>query len=581
MTYIPPPGDAVMLEFSRSPTTIITRAGKGSELTWNEADGNFLNLKDTADAAVPFANLGSGIAAWLSTPTSANLAAALTDETGTGAAVFANMPTLSAPILASVALLPTPAVGAVEFLTDKLYATITTGAARKEIALCDSSLTDGVVPHAAPGMNGRLMDSEIRFDMVNRRVAVFDAPAAPVDFSIVKIIDGSLQVRILNNNATGTATQSVLAVGMALNPGQALQFRKYGPAAAWTPPGSDLRSTDAGHISLPVGNLLLTATAGATVFSNGGTANSNEVARMTAAGVSISGGATPITSPSARLHLGAGSAAAGTAPFKLTSGVLLTTAEPGAVEYLTDSFYATIATGSARKEIALCDQTLTAGRLPIVGTNGRLTDSVAWQFINTNTRLQLLQTVNGDVSYVVQNQSTGIAAYAGLFAVNNSANFFGLYKLGTGYATAGLLAAGANVLSSDSADFLLATSTSAARFVFAAGGTATANEIARVQAPGIAIGTNLAPTARLHIAAGSATAGTAPIKLTAGPLNSIPEPGALEYDGSNVYFSLPGTRLVLTLLAGVNVVSPTSPNRTIPITIGGTTYYLAAKTTND
>lgn len=30
-----------------------------------------------------------------------------------------------------------------------------------------------------------------------------------------------------------------------------------------------------------------------------------------------------------------------------------------------------------------------------------------------------------------------------------------------------------------------------------------------------------------------------------------------------------------------NAVSPTSPNRTVTISIGGTTYYLAAKTTND
>jgi hypothetical protein len=31
----------------------------------------------------------------------------------------------------------------------------------------------------------------------------------------------------------------------------------------------------------------------------------------------------------------------------------------------------------------------------------------------------------------------------------------------------------------------------------------------------------------------------------------------------------------------VNTVSPTSPNRTITMVIGGTTYYLHAKTTND
>ena len=43
--------------------------------------------------------LGSNVAAFLATPSSANLAAALTDETGTGANVFANSPTLVTPAL--------------------------------------------------------------------------------------------------------------------------------------------------------------------------------------------------------------------------------------------------------------------------------------------------------------------------------------------------------------------------------------------------------------------------------------------------------------------------------------------------
>lgn len=43
--------------------------------------------------------LATGIAAFLATPSSANLAAALSDETGTGAAVFANSPTLVTPNL--------------------------------------------------------------------------------------------------------------------------------------------------------------------------------------------------------------------------------------------------------------------------------------------------------------------------------------------------------------------------------------------------------------------------------------------------------------------------------------------------
>lgn len=59
------------------------------------------------------------------------------------------------------------------------------------------------------------------------------------------------------------------------------------------------------------------------------------------------------TQPTARLHIAAGSATASTAPIKLTSGTLLTSAEAGAIEFLTDDFYATISTGPARKKIAL------------------------------------------------------------------------------------------------------------------------------------------------------------------------------------------------------------------------------------
>ena len=56
--------------------------------------------------------------------------------------------------------------------------------------------------------------------------------------------------------------------------------------------------------------------------------------------------------PTATLHIKAGSATAGTAPIKLTSGALNTTAEAGAIEFLTDAYYGTITTGAARKQFA-------------------------------------------------------------------------------------------------------------------------------------------------------------------------------------------------------------------------------------
>lgn len=51
-----------------------------------------------AEGGTGLTSLGSGVATFLGTPSSANLAAALTDETGTGAAVFAGSPTFTTQI---------------------------------------------------------------------------------------------------------------------------------------------------------------------------------------------------------------------------------------------------------------------------------------------------------------------------------------------------------------------------------------------------------------------------------------------------------------------------------------------------
>ena len=49
--------------------------------------------------ATGVSGLGTSVAAFLATPSSANLRAALTDETGTGSAVFATTPTLVTPVI--------------------------------------------------------------------------------------------------------------------------------------------------------------------------------------------------------------------------------------------------------------------------------------------------------------------------------------------------------------------------------------------------------------------------------------------------------------------------------------------------
>ena len=63
------------------------------------------------------------------------------------------------------------------------------------------------------------------------------------------------------------------------------------------------------------------------------------------------------------------------------------------------------------------------------------------------------------------------------------------------------------------------------------------HSVLRVQANGnVAIG-RTSSTARLHLAAGTASQFTAPLKFTQGVNLTTPEPGAIEYDGTNLYFT--------------------------------------------
>ncbi len=80
---------------SSSPTLVTPILGTPASGTLTNATG--------LPVATGISGLGTGVATFLATPSSANLAAALTDETGTGAAVFATSPTLVTPALGTPA----------------------------------------------------------------------------------------------------------------------------------------------------------------------------------------------------------------------------------------------------------------------------------------------------------------------------------------------------------------------------------------------------------------------------------------------------------------------------------------------
>lgn len=76
---------------SNSPTLVTPALGTPASGTLTNCNG--------LPVATGISGLGSGVATFLATPSSSNLAAAVSDETGSGALVFANSPTLVTPAL--------------------------------------------------------------------------------------------------------------------------------------------------------------------------------------------------------------------------------------------------------------------------------------------------------------------------------------------------------------------------------------------------------------------------------------------------------------------------------------------------
>lgn len=95
---------------------------------------------------------------------------------------------------------------------------------------------------------------------------------------------------------------------------------------------------------------------------------------------------------------------------------------------------------------------------------------------------------------------------------------------------------------------------------------------------GVYIGTAFtAATARLHIKGGTATASTAPLKLTSGTSLTTAEAGAMEYNGTDLFFTKSGTTRGCVIVATVVTTETVISDTTLTITYNGTTYKILAR----
>jgi len=190
------------LVFANSPTLVTPALGTPASATLTNATG--------LPISTGVSGLGTGVATFLATPSSANLASAVSDETGSGALVFANSPTLVTPALG------TPASGVATNLTGLPLSTgVTgtlpvanggTGTTTPSIVAGTNVTVTGTWPNqtiAASGGSGTVTSVA-----VSGGTTGLTTSGGPITGSGTITLAGTLAVA---NGGTGTTTPSIVA----------------------------------------------------------------------------------------------------------------------------------------------------------------------------------------------------------------------------------------------------------------------------------------------------------------------------------------------------------------------------------